>query len=502
MPIGRNRGAAIFAFFVVLGSACLAAGGALAAPITDYITVQPIDICSGAAGTTTGCAPINSLGQNYKTAAVGAIGPIASGVNVTRAIWNQIGLDITFLPAVQYPNAGQFLTLSVNANSNPLTSTQFQTLSDQSGISEGLPPSPAPPLNGNPSTINMFYVNTLMPVTPPGGTLYGFSWINNNGVAIAANSLSPVSGRPDTVAHELGHNLGLNHMDQFNPGSPPSNLMTAGDTRTLSSLGTVLNNLKSGSADQLNALQTGRVLDPSGFVNPIPEVDARVVAPGSSPGPFTVGFVAPGRPGEFLLKLTLAAPEGVLFESGTFAVTSGSTGVPGNVTCEALCSGSSITLDFTKGTFVNGATLGYTIAVCQQNSEGCTSGRPDLLLAGGTYTFEFETDNGSGTPVEQFQTTSQLAEAGDDIADLTASSQLPDLMIPSEILNPTTFVGFTTIPCTATDGTCPPLMLADADPAEDNPPVPEPPSIAILLAGLLTIPGLHWWMLRRVPINI
>jgi hypothetical protein len=395
------------------------------------------------------------------------------------------------LPAVQYPNAGQFLTLSVNANSNPLTSTQFQTLSDQSGISEGLPPSPAPPLNGNPSTINMFLVNTLMPVTPPGGTLYGFSWINNNGVAIAANSLSPVSGRPDTVAHELGHNLGLNHMDQFNPG----------DTRTLSSLGTVLNNLKSGAADQLNALQTGRVLDPSGFVNPIPEVDARVVAPGSSPGPFTVGFVAPGRPGEFLLKLTLAAPEGVLFEPGTFAVTSGSTGVPGNVTCEALCSGSSITLDFTKGTFVNGATLGYTIAVCQQNSEGCTSGRPDLLLAGGTYTFEFETDNGSGTPVEQFQTTSQLAEAGDDIADLTASSQLPDLMIPSEILNPTTFVGFTTIPCTATDGTCPPLMLADADPAEDNPPVPEPPSIAIMLAGLLAIPGLHWWMLRRVPIQ-
>ena len=61
-----------------------------------------------------GYAPINSFGQNYKNAAVGAIGSLvgtlASNTNVTRAIWNQIGLDITFMPAVQYANAGNFLT--------------------------------------------------------------------------------------------------------------------------------------------------------------------------------------------------------------------------------------------------------------------------------------------------------------------------------------------------------------------------------------------------------
>jgi Metallo-peptidase family M12B Reprolysin-like len=479
------------AFLLLLASACLASGGADAVPITDYITVQPIDICSGAPGTTTGCAPINSLGQNYKTAAVGAIGAIASGINVTRAIWNQIGLDVTFLPAVQDANAGAYLTLSVDANSNPLTSTQFQTLSDQSGISQGLPPTPSPPLSQNPSTINLFFVNKLMPITPPGGTLYGFSWVNNNGAAIAANSLGPVTGRPDTVAHELGHNLGLNHMDIYNPGSPPSNLMTAGDTRTLSSLATVLNNLNTGVADQLNPLQAGYVLDPTGFLNPIPGVSATVVAPGSGPGPFQVSFDQPGRPGEFLSKLTLTAPNGVLFQPSTFQVTGSSSGLQGKVTCEAPCSGGSIVLDFAKGAFVDGQSFDYRIGVCQQQANGCNESFPDQLLLGGTYTYQFETDDSTGNPIEQFQTTGDLVDVGSGIADLSSNSQLPDLSFPSEILDPASFVGYSDTPCTLVDGSCPALVLEDADPAEDNPPAPEPSSLLILASSLLAVPAVY-----------
>ena len=482
MDYSGYRRARRLQFLLLLAIACLVAGKAGAVPITDYITVQPIDVCSGAAGTTTGCAPVNNLGQNYKTAAVGAIGAIASGTNVARAIWNQIGLDITFLPAVQDPNAGSFLNLSVDAGSNPLTSTPFQTLSDQSGISKGLPPTPSPPLSQNPSTINMFFVNKLVPTTP--GTLYGFSWINNNGVAIAANSLLGAGSRPDTVAHELGHNLGLNHTT-FGAGAP-NNLMTAGDTRTLSTISNVLSNLKSGAADQLNSLQAAEVLDPSGFLNPIPEVSANVTAPGTA-GPFHVSFDQPGRPGEFLSKLTLTAPGTVAFQPDTFLVTGSTPGLVGQVTCVSPCSGGSVVLDFSKGAFVDGQSFDYHIGVCQQQVGGCSEGFADQLLQGGTYTYQFETDDAAGNAIEQFQTTSELVGGGSP--GLSSSSQLPDPTFPSEILDPTTFVGFSDMPCTSVNGSCPPLMLEDANPAEDNPPVPEPPSILILLFALLAVPA-------------
>jgi hypothetical protein len=490
---GSRRGpAAAWWFWAVLTVICLAAGGAAAVPITDYITVQPIDVCSGAAGTTTGCAPINSSGQNYKTAPVGAIGAVASGTNVTRAIWNQIGLDITFLPAVQYANAGNFLALTVDAASNPLTSTPFQTLSDQSDISKGLPPSPAPPLSQNPTTINMFFVNKLVPVTPPGGTLYGFAWVNNNGVAIAANTLIGSSARADTAAHELGHNLGLNHSDIYNPGTPANNLMTAGDTRTLSSLSNVLSNLKAGIADQLNSLQAMRVLDPTGFLNPIPEVSATVTSPAIGAVPFHVVFdpsgAFPGRPGEFLSKLTLAAPSGVFFQPNSFFVAAASPGLQGKVTCQAPCSGTSIVLDFAKGAFADGQRLNYSIGVCQPGGNGCLEGRPDVLLQNATYTFDFETDNAAGVPVEQFQTTSDLVSPSGSAQDLLSNSQLPDPLIASEILDPTSFVGFSQQPCTAVNGSCPPLMLEDANPAEDNPAVAEPSSLLILAVAMILAP--------------
>ena len=47
-----------------------------------------------------------------------------------------------------------------------------------------------------------------------------------------------------------------------------------------------------------------------------------------------------------------------------------------------------------------------------------------------------------GRPFEIFQTTSSLVDIDDEIEDLIANSQTPDLLFPSQILNPTTFVGF------------------------------------------------------------
>ena len=86
------------------------------------------------------------------------------------------------------------------------------------------------------------------------------------------------------MAHELGHNFDLNH-NTFGAGPNPNgvcdsacraNLMTAGDNRALSTAATVLTNLKNGTADQLNALQAEQVVDPTGFLNPIPLVSSRI----------------------------------------------------------------------------------------------------------------------------------------------------------------------------------------------------------------------------------
>jgi hypothetical protein len=184
--------------------------------------------------------------------------------------------------------------------------------------------------------------------------------------------------------------------------------------------------------------------------------------------------------------LTLTTPDGVSFLAETFSVIGATPGLQGKVTCESPCSGGSIVLDFVGGAFVLGQSLDYTIGVCRQEEGGCRRGAAERLLANGTYTYQFETDgvtNGAVVPFEIFQTTSSLLNIDDEIADLIADSQTPDPLFPSQILNPTTFVRFFSQPCTL--GTsCPPLVLADADPAEDNPPVPEPSSLIIVLSAL------------------
>jgi hypothetical protein len=114
--------------------------------------------------------------------------------------------------------------ITITAFSSTLTSSLFKTLSQQDtsptapkAISQnGLP---LAPLGGaalvpafspaDPSIVNMFFVNTLTPPAAIGGTLYGFAWLCNNGVAISSQTFA--QGRPDTIAHELLHNLCLDH---------------------------------------------------------------------------------------------------------------------------------------------------------------------------------------------------------------------------------------------------------------------------------------------------
>ena len=465
----------------------------MAMAVTDYITVQPITVCS--TGPTT-CAPFNPFGQTGPTAPVGYVDP-ATGLNITRAIYNQIGIDVTFLPAVQDLNAGSLSTLHVTTDptSGLLTSADFKTLSQQSGISQGA--QPKSPLNPNPTTMNLFFVNTLVPATP--GLLYGFSWLNNNGSAIGSNTFGvkvgviTLPGRPDTIAHEIGHMFDLDHTT-FGAGAP-TNLMTSGDTRTEPSAAIVgghaawVNQIyPNGTLDQLTLPQPGQATSQlekilkSGFINPIPLVTATIADP---PVGFTyhVAFDGLGTPGESLDRLTLTLPNGFFFNDG-FQYLDGvqpTQAVVNPVSCQS--GQNCLQLDFAAGAFELGDFLDYSIIVCRgtagPNSRCGTVQLSDLI--GGTYTYQFS---------DLFETTGDLA-AGLS-GELTSNSQDPNPDIPSQIVSPLSFVGASTKPCTALpDGSCPPLSLEDADPATEGGQIPEPPSIAILLAAIGSVLLLH-----------
>jgi hypothetical protein len=81
-------------------------------------------------------------------------------------------------------------------------------------------------LSSDPGTINLFFVNKLNPPAS-GGTLYGFSNLCNNGVAIGGNTFfapTPLQARPDTIAHELLHDLCLDHVSYgAGPWTTPTN---------------------------------------------------------------------------------------------------------------------------------------------------------------------------------------------------------------------------------------------------------------------------------------
>jgi len=322
------------------------------------VAVQPIVVCSNAG---TSCAPFNTLSKVGNPGAATSTTPIGftytnpttgTTTDITRALLNQIGVDITWLPVKQYNNTSyQSITISSDANGN-LTSSQFQTLSQQ--VCPGGPcikngDKPTPPLNPIPTVLNMFFVNTLVPPTP--GTLYGFSWFGANGIVIGANAFFPpwpLTPRYANLAHEIGHALGLNHADSYNYSgtAPPFDLMTAGNIRTeptspLNALTQLGSGVGTGTADQLNTMSTPNAgtsfqqneVSTSGFLNPI--ASSTTTATTTAPAPAAAAMAATaigsssttstlfyfntsgpinGRPGETLIRLILSIGPGLDFD--------------------------------------------------------------------------------------------------------------------------------------------------------------------------------------------
>jgi hypothetical protein len=173
---------------------------------------------------------------------------ITTGTVVTGMITGTGGAGSTY---TVNPSQTVSKAITITTTTTTLTSTDFQTLSEQlpstakppvspsCSISQmTIPPnstingvpnncgSPVSPRNTDAGTINMFFVKTLNPPVS-GGTLYGISWIGNNGIAISQNTFfapTPLQARPDTMAHELLHDLGLDHTTYgAGPWVPPTN---------------------------------------------------------------------------------------------------------------------------------------------------------------------------------------------------------------------------------------------------------------------------------------
>jgi len=218
-----------------------------------YLTVQPIQVR-------------NDDGSNAST--------VVFYESETDKIWRQAGIDVRFLSQNTY-NSTAHNTIDNNAEFSAMVS----------GAGHGQ--------NADATVLNAWYVDQINP--SPTDTTYGIAYVDANGAAFDGSAISAYNGgvgRLDTVAHETGHNLGLDH-NTYGAGGA-NNLMTTGSDRNVpSSLADIT---PDGSMSQLTNAQITEVMNSPFVKGALQQVDlaAKTVTEGVKPEDMANFLVAGG----------------------------------------------------------------------------------------------------------------------------------------------------------------------------------------------------------------
>jgi len=199
-PLRHIKIARLVAVCAAFFSATLSAEVIVNAPqtITHRVEVQPIRVrnSSGVMATTFGTATVEAY--------------IKAQIN---RVWAQVGVRIDWLPIVDYTNDFAYDGSPGNYTVNPRPSSHLDTIVDSAG---------APPKSANPKVLNLFFVE-IVPAFDrlDDDSTNGLAFVDGNGVTmhVGADLVTATFGWDiiaSVIAHEIGHNLGLEHVSATN----------------------------------------------------------------------------------------------------------------------------------------------------------------------------------------------------------------------------------------------------------------------------------------------
>jgi len=153
----------------------------------------------------------------------------------THKIWAQAGIDINFLDVVQIHDSS-FLNVSTSGHPGAVGAPRYLDLlnAGKTAINDW----------ESSGIINLFFTEYLNEYIGDPGTYSAYGWACGGGLATPVCQSSPAvfvservftENRIDTIAHEIGHMLGLLHTD-IDPEfliEPADNLMSTGSGRQI-----------------------------------------------------------------------------------------------------------------------------------------------------------------------------------------------------------------------------------------------------------------------------